>query len=131
MIIALPFPGFRPPEPSLADEAILLRQIRDADAPVIADACADPEIARWIPIPVPYGLTDARTFVAFAADGWASRREATFAITEGSSGLLAGTIWFQLQMSTLWRSWPESALMLLSIVAECGLIGWWGRAFKQ
>jgi RimJ/RimL family protein N-acetyltransferase len=89
---SLAWSGFRPPDPPITDDTIVLRLPREADAPAIAEACRDPEIARWIPVPVPYGVHDARTFIAFAAEGWASRREATWVIAERATGALAGTI---------------------------------------
>lgn len=89
---SLPFFGLRPPEPPLADDTIQLRPPRDADVPAIADACRDPEIARWIPIPTPYLAADARAFVAFAAEGWAGRREATLVIVERRTGAVVGTV---------------------------------------
>ncbi len=82
----------RPPDPPLGDDAVLLRLPRDDDAAAMAAACSDPEIARWIPVPVPYALADARAFLASAADGWASGAEATLAIEERASGRLAGMI---------------------------------------
>ncbi len=81
-----------PPDPPLADEAVLLRLPRDLDAPAIAAACADPEIARWVPIPVPYTLADAEAFLEIVADGWATGRHATFAIEDRASGGLVGMI---------------------------------------
>lgn len=86
---------FRPlpvPDPPLTDGTVVLRLPRDADAPAIAAACVDPEIARWIPIPVPYGLEDARAFLAFAAEGWSSGREPTFVIADAEDATLLGTL---------------------------------------
>jgi RimJ/RimL family protein N-acetyltransferase len=91
MIVPM-FRPYPPPEPPLTDGVVLLRLPRDADAPSIAAACRDPEIARWIPVPVPYDLEDARTFVAFAAEGWSSGREPTFVIADATSRVLAGAI---------------------------------------
>ena len=71
---------------------MILRLPREADAPAIAAACGDPEIARWIPVPVPYGLGDARAFVASAGAGWASGREPTFVIADATSRALVGAI---------------------------------------
>ncbi len=91
--MALPlFLPWSPPANPLGDETIVLRLPRDADAPAIAAACADPEIARWIPVPVPYRLDDARSFVAFAGESWRDGREPTFIIHDRASGALAGTI---------------------------------------
>ncbi len=86
------FRPFPPPERPLTDGIVVLRLPREADAPAIAAACRDPEIARWVPIPVPYALEDALAFVAFAAEGWSSGREPTFVILEATSRTLAGAI---------------------------------------
>ena len=86
-----PFPA---PDRPLTDSTLVLRLPRDADAPAIAAACADPEIARWIPVPVPYRLEDARAFVAFTAEGWSSGREPTFVIADATDGALLGTLAF-------------------------------------
>jgi RimJ/RimL family protein N-acetyltransferase len=71
---------------------VLLRVPREDDAPAIAAACADPEIARWVPIPVSYTLADARDFLGVVADGWTSGAHATFAIEDRANGTLAGMI---------------------------------------
>ena len=81
-----------PPEPPLADGEVILRIPLAPDAEAIAAACSDPEIARWIPIPVPYSLDDALGFIDGARDGWASGTDLTFAIEERASGLLVGMI---------------------------------------
>ena len=81
-----------PPDPPLADEAIVLRLPREADAPAIAEACADPEIGRWLPVPVPYTLADARAYLRTVADGWQSGVDCIFAIEERAGGALAGLI---------------------------------------
>jgi RimJ/RimL family protein N-acetyltransferase len=86
-----PFPA---PDRPLTDGTLVLRLPREADAPAIAAACADPEIARWIPVPVPYRLEDARAFVAFIAEGWSSGREPTFVIADAADGALLGTLAF-------------------------------------
>jgi RimJ/RimL family protein N-acetyltransferase len=84
-----PFPA---PDPPLTDGTLLLRLPREADAPAIAAACSDPEIARWIPVPVPYRLEDARSFVAFTAEGWSSGREPTFVIADAADRAILGTL---------------------------------------
>jgi RimJ/RimL family protein N-acetyltransferase len=88
----LVFRPFPPPDPPLSDGMVVLRLPREADAPAIAAACGDPEIARWIPVPVPYRLEDARVFVASASAAWSSGREPTFVITDATTGLLVGMI---------------------------------------
>ncbi len=86
---------FRPiPAPGvpLTDGTLVLRLPRETDVPAIAAACGDPEIARWIPVPVPYGVEDARNFVAFTAEGWSSGREPTFVIADAADRSLLGTL---------------------------------------
>ena len=48
----------------------------------------------------------------------------------GAVAILAVAFWLQVQITALPRNWAESALMALSVVAECGLIGLWNRAFN-
>lgn len=81
-----------PPDPPLQDEAVRLHLPRADDAPAIAAACADPEIARWVPIPVPYTLADARDFLALVAEGWETGAHSTFAIEDRATATLAGMI---------------------------------------
>ena len=88
----LPAPPWLPPEPPLADDAVLLRLPREADVPAIAAACEDPEIARWVPVPVPYTPADARAFLEIVADGWAGGAHATFAIEDRGTAALIGMI---------------------------------------
>jgi RimJ/RimL family protein N-acetyltransferase len=52
-----------------------------SDAADIAAACQDGEIQRWVPIPVPYALSDAVSFVRDVSDpGWASGSTCTWAV---------------------------------------------------
>ncbi|MFH1475341.1 MAG: GNAT family N-acetyltransferase [Chloroflexota bacterium] len=81
-----------PPEPPLGDEVVVLRLPRDDDAEAIMAACNDPEIARWIPIPVPYAAADALTFIEEVTDAWTTGGDLAFAIEERASGALAGMI---------------------------------------
>ena len=86
-------PRFSPPDPPLADDAILLRPPGPADVPAIALACADPDIARWTTVPTPYTRVHARRFVAQTMRWWqAGRSGAVFAIIERSSRQLVGMI---------------------------------------
>lgn len=48
-------------------DGLLLRALTVDDVPRIAQACADPLTQRWLPIPRPYGLDDARLFVTRTA----------------------------------------------------------------
>ena len=91
-MVLLLFRSFPPPDPPLTDGVVILRVSRETDVPAIAAACRDPEIARWIPVPIPYRLDDARAFVAFAAEAWSSGRERTFVIEDAASRALVGSI---------------------------------------
>ncbi|MEV8266749.1 GNAT family N-acetyltransferase [Microbacterium sp. NPDC076911] len=62
----------------------------DADIEAIYEACQDPEIPRWTPVPNPYARTDAEDFVAKSAEWWLADTEYTWAIHH--EGALAGVI---------------------------------------
>lgn len=51
------------PDQVIVGDGVVLRPLADADLPAIAAACNDPQIQRWLPLPSPYGLADASTFV--------------------------------------------------------------------
>jgi RimJ/RimL family protein N-acetyltransferase len=76
-------------------DGVLLRPWRLDDAPAITAACQDPEIARWIPlIPTPYTGQDAHDFLEHIM---VSDDSYGFAIVDGDSGELAGSISIRLQ----------------------------------
>jgi hypothetical protein len=43
--------------------ASLKARAQDGEFPAICEACNDPEIQRWLPLPSPYDLKDAQFFV--------------------------------------------------------------------
>ena len=66
-----------------------LRPVGLDDVASIARACADPEIARWLPhLPQPYSDDDARSFVVQSVDSRALGRELTFSIVDEDDVLL-------------------------------------------
>jgi RimJ/RimL family protein N-acetyltransferase len=71
---------------------IALRPWREADAPALHAACQDAEIARWVSIPQPYALGDARAFIAESELMWRDGSGAAFAILDAASGRLAGAV---------------------------------------
>ncbi len=85
-------PSLRPPDPPLVDGPIQLRLWRPDDAAEVTAACQDPEISRWIPIPVPYTAEHAREFIAGAEKGWRDGTQAAFAIADASDGRVLGAI---------------------------------------
>lgn len=72
----------------LHTDRLVLRCPVMGDAPAIAEACADPWIQRYVPVPAPYTVDDAREFVDGAARDWASDESYAFAVLAG--GALAG-----------------------------------------
>jgi len=83
-------PHLRPPDPPLSDGAIAVRRLLPEDAEAIRDACQDPEIARRIPITIPYTLESAIAFIEESETGWTEGREATFAILDAATGRFVG-----------------------------------------
>ena len=68
----------------LGEDGIVLRPFTEEDVAAVTEGCQDPEVARWIPVPVPYTEEDARAFIASASDQWA--------IADAESGELLGGI---------------------------------------
>jgi len=77
----------------LRTNGLVLRPWRPADAPALASACEDVEIARWLPvIPSPYTEADAQAHLAQARENWDRGDAYNFAITDAATGELAGSI---------------------------------------
>jgi ribosomal-protein-serine acetyltransferase len=51
----------------LGSESILLRPLEQSDIVLIAQACNDEEIQKWLPLPFPYEVSDANYFVNILA----------------------------------------------------------------
>ncbi|KHL01406.1 GNAT family N-acetyltransferase [Sinomonas humi] len=60
----------------------------EGDETAIFEACQDPAIARFVPIPSPYERSDAGRFIHYAAAAWESGQELTWSIR--SQGALVG-----------------------------------------
>lgn len=75
------------------EPAVTLRRFRDDDVPAIVRTCRDPETLRWTTLTLDYGEADARAFLAYADDSWASGAEAVWAMClpgdEGWAGSIA------------------------------------------
>ena len=76
-----------------SDGVVRLRRWRSADGPDVARACADPETARWLPVPVPYPPQAGQHYVDEMVPGlWAQGSAANVAVTDAGSGELLGAI---------------------------------------
>jgi RimJ/RimL family protein N-acetyltransferase len=87
-----PSRGFAPPDPALGDGRIRLRLPAAKDEPAVFDACQDPEIRRWVPIPDPYRREDAREWITQSSVGWSKRDHGDLAIANASTDGFLGAI---------------------------------------
>lgn len=62
---------------------LILRRPGDGEVAAIAEACADPSIQRFVPVPSPYTTDDARRFVATVAREWEGDESYAFAAHVG------------------------------------------------
>ncbi len=76
----------------LSDGTITLRPWEPTDAEAVFAACQDAEIARFLPVPLPYTEEVARQFVANRRADWDSDDERSFAITDAATGRVLGSI---------------------------------------
>jgi RimJ/RimL family protein N-acetyltransferase len=76
-----------PGEP-LVDGPTVLRPWRDSDVRAVAEACRDPEIARWTSVPANYSEADARAFLLYRYDAMLAGTTAPFAVVSDSDRLL-------------------------------------------
>ncbi|MER5935562.1 GNAT family N-acetyltransferase [Streptomyces sp. NPDC002054] len=78
---------------TLTTERLVLRPHLPADVTEVHAACQDPAIQRWIPVPVPYRLEDAETFVTEKVPaGWQDDSEYNFAVLLGADGPLVAAV---------------------------------------
>ena len=79
--------------PRLTDGRLLVRPFEPDDAPAVAAACDDPDVAHWIHLlPAPYGLADAEAFIAEARHRLLLDERARLAVTEAGTGELLGSV---------------------------------------
>ena len=80
------------PETTLTVDELVLRPWRRDDAPALFEACQDPEIARWVTIPQPYGRADADAFIDSAVTMWRDGTGAPFVIVDAGTEQLLGAV---------------------------------------
>lgn len=76
----------------LSDGTVTLRAWEPEDAAVVFEACQDPLIARFVPIPLPYTMDVAVNFVASSRTALDGDTERPFAIVDAVTGRVLGAI---------------------------------------
>jgi len=68
---------------TLRTERLLLDELRESDAQAMYEYCQDPDFERFLTIPWPYSLADARWFITeHAPAGWADGSDLIWAIRD-------------------------------------------------
>jgi RimJ/RimL family protein N-acetyltransferase len=80
-----------PTVPTLTDGRVTLRALDDRDLAGVLEQCLDPVSIRWTQVPVPFGLSDAVSFVHEIAPGaWADGSQWIFCVE--SEGRYVGNV---------------------------------------
>jgi [ribosomal protein S5]-alanine N-acetyltransferase len=80
------------PVEGLSDGTVRLRLLAESDVPAVADACNDPEIARFTTIPSPYSARHAREWIRQANRGLRSGTDLQAVVVNASTGELLGAV---------------------------------------
>lgn len=80
------------PDPALTDGTVALRAWRASDAPFLAAAWEDPEIRRWLSVPVDAGEQVAARWIATTPSLRASGRSLDLVISDCSGGPVLGEV---------------------------------------
>jgi len=84
--------SFSPPDPPLSDGRIRLRLPVASDEQAVFEACQDPGVQLWVPIPVPYRQEHARGWISDTESAWSDRRRGDLAIADASDDRFLGAI---------------------------------------
>ena len=91
-----------PRPPVLTDGVVTLRGWTLGDAEDCARACNDPLTAQWLPVPTPYTLEDARSYIeGYIASSWGDGTAAELAVTDAVTGRLLGAMGLKLHQRRL------------------------------
>jgi len=82
----------RAPDTVLTAGDLRLRPWRETDDSALCTACQDLEVGRWVSIPQPFSLEDAREQIAAWASMWQEGTGAPFAVVEAASDRLLGAV---------------------------------------
>ena len=78
---------------ALRTARLVLDTPRETDIPAVLEACSDPAILRWIPLPEPYTRENAEFFVrSYAPHGLASGRFTVWAVRESVTSPVIGVV---------------------------------------
>ena len=78
---------------ALRTARLVLDAPREGDIAAVFEACRDPELLRWVPLPEPYTIENAEYFVrAYCPHGLASGQFTVWAIREAESSPLVGVV---------------------------------------
>lgn len=78
---------------TLSTSRLLLRPLEERDVDAVTEACRDPEILRWIPLPEPYERVHAEQFVlGVSALGWRDDTMYNFGVFTKDTGALVGSM---------------------------------------
>ena len=82
-----------PPLGRPTDGVMALRHWREDDLPFVQRACDDPLSARWLPLPVPYTLADARAWaLGIVPREWADGTVASVAVADAATDEPLGAV---------------------------------------
>lgn len=76
----------------LTDGRLVLRLPTAEDVDEITRACQDPELQRWVPVPVPYEREHGAGWVADTPPSWAADRELRWVITDAQDPAPLGAL---------------------------------------
>jgi RimJ/RimL family protein N-acetyltransferase len=84
-------PGMKPV--TLTTERLLLRALRRSDMQAVYEACQDPDIPRWTPVPSPYTRQDATEWIdRTVSAGWREDTAYNFGVFTREDGRLVGAM---------------------------------------
>lgn len=75
---------------TLRTDRLLLRPFTLADAEAVYEACQDPDILFYTPVPNPYTRADAEAFVGKATNGWKTDTDYILGAFRTDNGALVG-----------------------------------------
>ncbi|AIY03866.1 MULTISPECIES: GNAT family N-acetyltransferase [Arthrobacter] len=79
--------------PVLRNDAVVLRALSMADAPVLVENCVNPEAVRWTTVPLGYTMEHAEYFInTITPDGWRTGETLSFAVAHPATDELLGTV---------------------------------------